>query len=46
MVQRPNAVGLILCEQVVLEEGTRNATLVNSMTRLRSKTFPSPPQRA
>jgi hypothetical protein len=45
MLQRPNAVGLILCEQVVIAEKTRNATLVNSFGRLRFKAFPSPPQR-
>jgi len=34
MLQRPNAVGLILCEQVVIEEKTRNVTLFNSVSRL------------
>jgi hypothetical protein len=45
MLQRPNAVGLILCEQAVIEEKTRNVTLVNSFSRLRFPTFPAPPHR-
>ena len=34
MVQRPNAVGLILCRLVIVEEKTRNVTLANSFQRL------------
>jgi hypothetical protein len=45
MIQRPTAVGLILCQQVIVEEQTRNMTLVNSFGRLRVDAFPSPPQR-
>jgi hypothetical protein len=33
MAQRPSAVGLHVCEQVVIEEGTRYVTLVNSFNR-------------
>jgi hypothetical protein len=44
MNQLPNAVGLILCEKVVIEERTRNATLVNHITRFPGRTFPTPPQ--
>jgi hypothetical protein len=43
MLQRPTALGLILCQEVIIEEGTRRATLVNTMSWLRCKTFPSPP---
>ena len=45
MLQRPSAAGLLLCEQVILEEKTRNITLVNSFTRFRGSNFPTPPQR-
>jgi hypothetical protein len=41
MVQRPNAVDLFLCEQVIVEEGTRNLTLVNCFTLRMVKQFPS-----
>ncbi len=45
MLQLPNVVGLTLCEQVITDASTRNLTLVNTFTRLRCSTFPSPPQR-
>jgi hypothetical protein len=45
MLQRPNVVGLTLCEQVIIEEKTHNVTVVNSVSRYRSRTFPTPPQR-
>ncbi len=45
MLQRPTAVGLILCQEVIIEETTRRATLVNTMDWLRCPAFPSPPQR-
>src|SRR5205085_11716428 len=45
MLQLPNVVGLTLCEQAITDLNTRNLTLVNSFTRLRCSTFPSPPQR-
>lgn len=41
MVQRPNAVGLTLCRMVVVEEKTRNVTLVNSFQRLEFASFPA-----
>jgi hypothetical protein len=44
MVRRPNAVGLLLCEKIIIEENTRNVTLVNIVKRVSCKTFPSPPQ--
>jgi hypothetical protein len=43
MVQRPNAVGLIICRFVIVEEKTRNVTLVNSFQRLAVEEFPSLP---
>jgi hypothetical protein len=45
MLQLPNVVGLTLCEQIVTDATTHNLTLVNTFTRLRCSTFPSPPQR-
>lgn len=44
MVQLPNVVGLVLCEQVITDATTRNVTLVNCFSRLRCPIFPSPPQ--
>jgi hypothetical protein len=43
MAQRPNAIGLYLCEQVIYEEGTRNVTLVNCFTRRWVSQLPSDP---
>jgi hypothetical protein len=43
MIQRPNAVGLILCQQAIIEEKPRNLTLVNTFTRLKFREFTSPP---
>jgi hypothetical protein len=44
MSQRPKAAGLIVCQHVIVEESTRNMTLVNTFKRLRAIGFPSPPQ--
>jgi len=41
MPQRPIAIGLSLCEQVVVEEKTRNVTLVNCFTHRTVDHFPS-----
>jgi hypothetical protein len=41
MAQRPIAVGLSLCEQVVIEEKTRNVTLVNCFTERVAEEFPA-----
>lgn len=45
MIQRPEAIGLALCEQVIIEEKTHNITLVNSMSHLRVREIPSEPYR-
>ena len=45
MIQRPNAVGLLLCEDVLVEEATRTVTLIRSFDRLVAKTFPTPAKR-
>src|SRR5437588_13121324 len=44
MNPQPIAVGLFLCQQVIVEERTRNITLVNSFNRRTAHEFPSPPQ--
>jgi hypothetical protein len=43
MRQVPVAVGLLLCEQVIIEEKTRNVTIVNSFTHRALPEFPSDP---
>jgi hypothetical protein len=43
MIQIPNAVGLILCEKAITEEGTKNVTLVNTFVRLELDEFPTRP---
>jgi hypothetical protein len=45
MIHRPIAIGLTVCEQVIVEEGTQNITLVNCFRRLYFREFPSSPQR-
>ena len=42
MVQRPNAVGLTLCQLVIVEEATENVTLANSFQTMDVDTFPAP----
>jgi hypothetical protein len=43
MSQRPNAVPLILCKDVIIEEGTRSLTLVKTFRRLHVGSVPSSP---
>lgn len=43
MAQRPAAVGLYVCEQVIVEEKTRNVTPVNCFTNRIVQQFPSEP---
>jgi hypothetical protein len=43
VIQRPVAVGLTLCEKLIVEERTRNVTLVNCFTKLKVREVPSPP---
>ena len=44
MNQRPIVLGLSLCEQVIIEEETRNVTLVNCFTHRRVEEFALPNQ--
>ena len=41
----PVAVSLTLCEKFIVEERTRNVTLVSSFTKLIADDFPSRPER-
>ena len=43
MIQRPVVSTLLLCEQVVVEETTRNVTLVNCFGQKQVDSFPSEP---
>jgi hypothetical protein len=43
MTQRPIALGLALCEQVIVEQKTGNITLVNCFTERNAEQFPSDP---
>ena len=41
MAQRPLALGLHVCEKVVVEAGTRNLTYVNCFTERKVRSFPA-----
>ena len=41
----PMAIGLTLCEKVIVEERTRNTTLVSTFTKLLADEFPSRQER-
>jgi hypothetical protein len=41
MVPPPVAQGLLLCQQVIVEEGTKNVSLINIFRECRVKSFPS-----
>lgn len=43
MNQLPSALGLFLCEQVIVEEKTRNVTVVNCFSHRVVQNFPSEP---
>ena len=45
MIPPPIALALTLCEKAVVEEGTKNLTLVNTFTTMFMEHFPSLPQR-
>ena len=45
MIQIPVARGLSICEQVIVEENTKNITLVNVFTTMRVDQFPSESRR-
>jgi hypothetical protein len=40
MTQRPVAIGLLLCEQIIIEDGTHNVTPVNCFTHRTAAAFP------
>lgn len=43
MAKLPIAIGLLACDQVVVEETTRNVTPVNCFTYKRFRSFPAEP---
>jgi hypothetical protein len=45
MTPLPLVLGLTLCEKAIVEEGTKNITLVSTFSRLVVDGFPSRPQR-
>jgi hypothetical protein len=44
VAESPVARGLLLCERVIIEERTRNISLINCFNRRLVDAFPSPPQ--
>jgi hypothetical protein len=40
MVPRPVALGLMLCEKVIVEEGTKSVSLIGTFSKVRGRTFP------
>ena len=44
MVPTPVALGLNVCEKIVVEEGTKNVTLVNCFSKMFVDGFPTGPQ--
>ena len=45
MPQRPNAINLMLCDQVVFEQGTQKPYLLGVFTGVAAQQFPTAPQR-
>jgi hypothetical protein len=41
MAQIPTVIGLLVCEKAIVEEGTKNVSLVNCFTRLKLGVFPA-----
>lgn len=44
MFPPPVAVGLIICERAIVEEGTKNVSLISTFRRLRVQEFPATPR--
>src|SRR5262249_59244754 len=45
MTPLPLVLGLTVCEKAIVEEGTKNVTLMSTFTRIVVEEFPSLPQR-
>ena len=45
MPQRPSAISLMLCDQVVFEQGTQKPYLLGVFTGVAADSFPTAPQR-
>ncbi len=44
MIPPPIVLGLFICEKVILEEYTKNVTIVSAFKTMRVDVFPTPPQ--
>jgi hypothetical protein len=44
MAQIPTVIGLLVCEKAIVEEGTKNVSLINCFTTLRVQRIPSEPR--
>jgi hypothetical protein len=44
MVHLPTVIGMIVCEQVIVEKATDNLSLINCFIRKKVASFPSEPQ--
>jgi hypothetical protein len=45
MIPPPVAIGLVVCERVIVEEATKNVSLISTFTRFVVRSFPFAPQR-
>ncbi len=45
MFELPVVRGVFLCENVIVEERSRNVSLINCFSRRLAEQFPTPPQR-
>lgn len=45
MIHLPTVIGLVICENVIVEKGTENLSLINCFTIKKAGAFPSDPQR-
>lgn len=45
MVHPPTVIGLLVCEQLIVDKDTNNLSIINCFTRRKIESFPSAPQR-
>lgn len=44
MIERPHALGMLLCDQVIIEAGSKKPSLIGIFTSIRCDRFPSIPK--
>jgi len=44
MIQRPSAVSLVLCDDILIEHNTKSATLIRCFNKLTFRSFPTGPR--